>query len=135
MRATQGVSIVEIMMVVAIMGILAGILSSSLRTPSATIFANDLQATILQGRFEAIKRNAAVAVIWSSTSNAFEMHANTGAGVSCTFTGSPIKAVSPGDYKSLSVKTGASFGILWIPSGIPRSCGAGSVKATLSKRS
>src|SRR5690606_33931420 len=66
---SRGVSVLEIILVVAVLGIMLAVGFPRLVTPAARMYANDVKAQLEQARYEAIKRNAPVAVVydWRST--------------------------------------------------------------------
>jgi prepilin-type N-terminal cleavage/methylation domain-containing protein len=131
---TRGLSLVEILIVLAILGIFLT-LGFTLRSPSARVYANDLRGMIQQGKFEAIKRNRAVAIVWNATDQQFEMKVinddGSFANPSCSSTDVilvRIKALN--EYQGLSLTTNmAGSGLIWTPAGLARPC-TGSVLAS-----
>lgn len=128
MKARAGFTLLEMLVVLGIMGILMGIGVAALRPPSAYLFANDLKAMIQQARFEAIKRNVPVAVVWSSTNQTFTTRWNeTNSAVNQACSGSAVlntKRLS--DYRSVSVASALTqSGLVWLPSGMGTQCGGG----------
>ena len=117
-----GVTVLEIMMAIAVVGILASIGYVNLRTPGPQLFANDLRALVQQARHEAVKRNQPVAVLWDASGRRF---------VTSVPSGSPWCEVGVqlaerrlAEYPRLSIET--TFvdgeGVVWLPSGHARSC-------------
>lgn len=62
----QGFSLAEVLMALAILGILLSLGFSQLKPPAARALAGSVKTVIQQARFEAIKRNRAVTVIFHS---------------------------------------------------------------------
>lgn len=128
-RVQAGFTLLEMLIVIAIMGILLALGVPMLRPPSAYLFATDLKAMIQQARFEAIKRNSPVAVIWDSTDKTFTTRfdaANTtfaDPSTACTSTSPPLNTKRASDYRNLSISTNMSGnGIVWLPTGSAREC-------------
>lgn len=73
MRSPHGFTVIEVLMVVAILGVLAAIGVPSMRDLIASSrvkgAASDLNATLLIARSEAVKRNASMDVVPSDVSN------------------------------------------------------------------
>lgn len=121
-RTRDGFTILELLIVLVMIGILAAIGASRFGTNSARAYTNDLQALFQQARFEAIKRNAPVAVIWSVTDRSFStVYGNQAK--PCDGTEVLMKAESI-QYPRLNVTTdfGDGEGLVWLPSGQARSC-------------
>lgn len=133
MKAHAGFTLLELLIVIGIMGILMAVGIPMLRPPSAYLFATDLKAMIQQARFEAIKRNRPVAVVWNSSNQTYTTRfdeTNTtfaNPGSACTSTGPMIlNTKRASDYRNLSVATDMSGnGIVWLPTGLARGCSSG----------
>lgn len=105
--------------------ILLAIGAVNLQSPAARLFANDVKAQIEQARFEAIRRNEPVAVVWDSVDARFETRLDPNAStVAASCTGSTVllrRAVS--EYRNVTVNVAAwSDGVVWLPSGQGRTC-------------
>lgn len=130
-RIRAGFTLLEMLVVVGIMGIFLALGIPMLRPPAAYLFASDLKAMIQQARYEAIKRNTPVAVVWSSTDRTYTTRldaantnfANTNG--ACT-SGTVISTKQLGDYRNISISTNMpGNGIIWLPTGLARSCTTG----------
>lgn len=146
MKTRAGFTLLEMLIVIAIMGIFMALGVPMLRPPSSYLFANDLKAMIQQARFEAIKRNTPVAVAWNDNDKAyttrFDESNTTFAAFStlCTApvnSGGSVKIINTkraSDYRSVSVSTPtAPNGIVWLPTGLARSCtGSGLSNRTIT---
>lgn len=120
-----GFSAVEILIVIAIVGILAGLSFAILRQPAARLYATDVRSAIQQGRYEAIKRNVPVAVVWNAADNAFEVRTDTGATPtfqSACSSATVLRSKATSEYPPVAVSSPANFGIAWLPSGVGQTC-------------
>ena len=122
---TAGLSLVEILVVMAVLGILLGIGISALRAPEARLFANDLKALVQQGRYEAVKRQTPVAVVWDAGSQSFRtqyVEGSTAVSTVCS-SGAVVASKQLSDYRRVRLgSNGLSGGIVWLPSGLVRGC-------------
>lgn len=121
----SGLTMVEILVVLAIIGVLIGLLGPLVRQPGARLYAGDVRSQIQQARYEAIKRNVPVAVVFNAVEQRFETRFDTAAtviGDACgSTTTSRLKPAS--DYQNIAVSPN-NFGIVWLPSGIGQPCTA-----------
>jgi prepilin-type N-terminal cleavage/methylation domain-containing protein len=130
-RRRAGVSLIEIIVVIAIIGILASIGVARIAAPNARVFANDVKALLEEARYEAVRRNTPVAVTWNAVTSTF----TTQAQLSTAFTfdtntcssGTVIRAHDASQYRGVTVSgsgafTGAAAGIVWMPRGLVRTC-------------
>lgn len=120
-----GFSVLEMLIAVAIAGILLAIGVVNLRAPAARLFANDLKAQIEQARFEAIRRNAPVAVRWEAADGRFATRLDpTSTRVPDTCDGSSVLVTRQLDeYRNVTVDVSQwSGGVVWLPSGQGRTC-------------
>ena len=134
----SGVSLIEVIVVVAIIGILAGIGFSRITAPNARLFANDLKGLLEQARYESVRRHTPVAVVWNGSrfeSRPQVVPANPTSApafdaTTCTSTGTPLRSHDARDYRAVSVSGGlAAAGIVWLPSGLVRACDGGDLGA------
>lgn len=108
-------TLIEVLIVLAILGILLAIAIPNLRPPALRVAADAAQAFVLQGRFEAIRRNTPVAVTVS------EGTLVTRAG-SCT--GQVSGRLPLQEYPQVSL---SGSDLLWTASGDPRTCAGGAL--------
>lgn len=133
MRA--GFTLLELLIVIAIMGIFMALGVPMLRPPSSYLFANDVKAMIQQARFEAIKRNTPVAVAWNDNDKAYTTRFDqsnttfTAFSTLCTApatSGGSVRVINTkraSDYRSVSVSTSTTLnGVVWLPTGLAKSC-------------
>lgn len=124
---SRGVSVLEIILVVAVLGIMVAVGFPRLVTPAARMYANDVKAQLEQARYEAIKRNAPVAVVYDADADRFETRLHpTDTSVTVTCTGSTVLlARDASEYRGVVVDEAASTwsgAVVWLPSGQGRAC-------------
>ena len=122
-RGRLGITLIEIIIAMSILGILLGIGAASFRPSESRLFANDVRALIQQARFEAVRRNEPVAVVWNEADAAF-----------LTVRGSDAQPCQPTivlnratatTYRRVEVDIEFDDGLVWLPSGNARSCSYG----------
>jgi prepilin-type N-terminal cleavage/methylation domain-containing protein len=127
-RSTRGVTLIEFLVVIAIIGVLAGIGFVRLQPPSVRLMANDYRAMLQQARFEAIKRNRPVMVVWDAGQGQFISRVkDTSEEADCNVASSTqlrVKRVDEYPNVQVSSVTGTGTGIVWLPSGMARNCDA-----------
>lgn len=124
-RALHGFTVIEALIGIAILAVLLGIGAMQLRTRSATAYARDLRSLVQQARFEAIKRNAPVAVIWNEEDSEFQTI--LGPQDRPCEDAEVLFIASPERYRQLEITPGFDDGdgIVWLPSGQARACDLG----------
>lgn len=121
----HGFTVIEMLIAVAIAGILLAIGVVNLQAPSARLFANDLKAQIEQARFEAIRRNAPVAVRWEAAAGRFATRLDpTSTRVQDTCDGATVLVTRQlNEYRNVTVDVSDwTGGVVWLPSGQGRTC-------------
>lgn len=114
-RTQPGLTIIEMLIVLAILGILLAIAIPNLRPPAAQLAANSVQAFVQQARFEAIRLNGEVGVT-------FENGRFTSRAGGCS--GSVVRALDLLEYPQVAA-SGGSF--QWLHNGEARSCTGGAI--------
>jgi len=130
MTKQHGFSILELISVITIIGILVAIAAPRLSSvPAANLYASSVASQFQQARFEAIKRNRPVTVVWDSAQQAFVTSANKNSNnVGCDLgdVDEVIVTTRTSEYGALSVTlSGFSDGIVWLPTGLSKSCNGG----------
>ncbi len=122
MQKQKGFTLIEMLVTLAILGIALATGIAFVKMPSPRLYANDLKAMIQQARFESIKRNVAVAVVWDSVAQAFTVRVNTGNDQLCSAS-TVIKTQPLSEYRNLTLATTMTGnGIIWLPTGQVKSC-------------
>lgn len=111
MRGQSALSVIEVLIVLAILGILLAIAIPNLRPPAAQLAANSVQAFVQQARFEAIRLNAEVAVTVADG-----RFASRSGGCS----GNVLRTLDLAEYPQVSASGGD---LIWTHTGQVRSCG------------
>ena len=146
----MGVTLLELIVVIAVLSVMLSLAAWRLPRQDARAYSNDVRAILVQGRYEAIKRNALVAVVWDEAAREFFSVANNIAeSQPCSSGGPVLLRASVTDYARTAVDvrvfdsdgnvvTGAVAGVVWFPNGQARSCSKGLLSrtiATISDRS
>jgi prepilin-type N-terminal cleavage/methylation domain-containing protein len=126
MKSRHGFTLIEMLVVIAVLGVFIAIAAVNLRMPSAQLMTNDLQAFISQARLQAVKHNRPVAVTWSAANQSFSMRYNTSTSATlsntCTST-TIIQSKSTSDYKNISISSNSSTNaMIWLPNGLLSTC-------------
>lgn len=134
MKRPSGLTLLELLVVISVIGILLAVGVPALRPPSAYLFASDLKTMIQQARFESIKRNAPVALVWRSNNQAFvtQLHpTNATVNQACNTAGMTVlRTKNLTDYRNVSVESdSAQNGVVWLPTGLMRWCDGSFVAA------
>jgi Tfp pilus assembly protein FimT len=120
---TLGFTTLELLAVLAVLGILLGIGAASLAPPRARVAAASLQSVILQARFLALKANRPVVVVLDPEAGYLTARTGTMAGViDCEPAGTPTRTLDLTEYGHLRVSATASV-FVWLPNGQVRGCG------------
>lgn len=143
-----GFTIIELLVVIAIVAIISGVGAALYPRQDARSYANDVRALLLQGRYEAIKLNQPVSVVWDEDIRAFvtivsrsdsdedaleRVFANP-----CS-DGARVAEASSVRYRLESVivevneAPGALPGVLWLPTGQARGCDFGVLDETIAR--
>ena len=125
-RSRRGLTLVEILIVLAILGVLLSLTAFLVPAPSATVFARDAQSLYQQARLEAVKRNRPVAVVWDADLGRLEARvdsASTTVAAACTGD-TVVRSLTPAGYGGRLTITAdfAHDGAVWLPSTLMRGC-------------
>ena len=131
-----GLTLVELLVVLALLGVLLSLGAFLVPPPSAAVFARDAQSLYQQARLEAVKRNRPVAVVWDADAGRLEARvdsASTTVAAACTGD-TVVRWLAPGEYGRLTITADfAHDGAVWLPSTLMRGCaGAASELQTLT---
>jgi|GEM_PF-5133044 len=114
-RPQSGVTLTEVLIALAILGILLAIAIPNLRTPAVRLAADAVQAFVQQARFEAIRLNQEVGV----TLRAGSFQVRPGG---CSSTS--VRQLELSEFPQV-VAEGGDF--MWLPTGEARDCSSGSL--------
>lgn len=129
MISDRGFHLLELIVVMAIVAILAGIGFVLVRTTPARQAAIALASEIGAARLDALSGGMPTAVVLSSDSRSFERRAGTpwdDAASTCDG-GSVTHRLELARFPRVAVATGFERGIVWFPAGWGRSCDGGGV--------
>ncbi len=124
-RATSGVSLIEVIIVVAIVGVLTSLAAFSVRPSTAQTYANTIHSFIMKARFDAVRLNQPVHVSWNAVAGTFEARLGS-ANAWCAPNGEVLAQMEPLRIDRLDV-TVIGDTLVWIPSGQVRTCNGGFV--------
>lgn len=122
---TRGFTVLELLVTIAILGIVLAIGFPQLGTPGARAFSNDLQSAVQRGRFEAVKRNNPVMVSLDTNAGRVQLRASSDNTVSgaCGVAATVIVEHTTEEYRATSFSTTvAGQAIVWLPNGRPVTC-------------
>ena len=118
---------IELLIVLAVLGVLLAIGISRFGTNSARAYSNDVKAIVQQARFEAVKRNVPIAVVWNAGNSEFRTVLGDPSSPCAPVANGVLATASHQPYRGVVVSS--SFvdgdGVVWLPSGQARSCGLG----------
>lgn len=141
-RRLAGMSMIEVLIVIAVLGILMGIGVSRISPPSSRLLSNDIKSMLYQSRYEAVKRNQPVAFVWDAQSQTFQVRLDEASSdVADQCDGERVLVTKPvADYPRVSVTVDmATNGVVWLPSGQGRTCAgapmvAGQIRVTSGEK-
>ncbi len=136
---SEGFTLVELIIVVALIGVLLTLGVGQIRPASGRLFASSLKAQLVQAKLEAIKRNRPVSVLWDTASQSFMTKVKgdeDATDLPCSASDLTLSRRAISEYPRVQVtrvfaSTSRVAGIVWYPNGLPRFCD-GSVLPTTS---
>jgi type IV fimbrial biogenesis protein FimT len=130
--STAGFTLIEMVLTLAILGILMGIGAMSLRPPSVRTASNSVQSFVQQARFESIKTNRPVVVGIGGDGLTLTAARTTGANVvSCAAAGAAYRTLELNEYRGVTASS-TGLPLVWLPTGLPRACPAGAAPLAVS---
>lgn len=128
-RNASGVTLIEILVVIAIFGILAAVAANLYRSNDATTLSRHLARTLGEGRFAAIARNVNVVAAWDSDQRALILRSadlNT-----CNVDGPVVLRANANEFPRATVDASGFTTMAWQPNGIPVFCGSSSLPSMI----
>jgi len=126
-RSRSGFTAIEVIVALAIAGVLMGIGAATLRPPAARLAASASASFVQQARFEAIRSNRPVVV--RVDGNAVTLHrATTATSVDCAAslpTLRTLRTLDLAEFRNVTVSDVVGFPFVWLPSGEARTCPSG----------
>lgn len=117
-----GLTMIEMLIVIAILGILAAIAVPQLRAPASRVAADSVSSTIQHGRFEAIKLNRPVVVRVDPDNSRIDLvEGNDATVIDCAAEAKVLRTLELDDYRRVAFSGGATE-FVWLPSGQLRAC-------------
>jgi len=130
-HAESGVTLLELLIAVGVLGILAAIGATLVRTPDAALYARDAGQILREARFSSMSRGLPVLVDWSA--NEDRLLARVDDDGDCDASGGALVATAPrSEHPRAQVDVTDFVPVLWRPNGIPAFCGAGAGDAELA---
>lgn len=115
----------ELLVVIAVLGVLLALSPMLIRSPAVRLYSNDLKGQINQARYESIKRNRPVAVVWNSGAQALETRLDAtdpSIGAACNSTTITNRSETA-RYRDIIVQVSSQpIAIAFLPSGQARWC-------------
>lgn len=130
-RVSSGYTLTELLIVLAVAGLFTAwfVGSRPSRVGNAVVA---LRSQVLQARFEAIERNAPVAVVYRGGENAFVTLAGESGTVAACETGTELGRLEVTEFGGVAVASVPAGGLVWLPSGSGRTCsGSGAFNQTI----
>lgn len=127
-RTSTGMTLLEILVAVGILGILLALGAIRLQAPETRLAANAFQALLQEKRMQAIQNNRAVAVVWDETSNSMIVRvATVSTAASCDTNVEEHSRLSMNDFPRVRTTTDMNGnGLIWLPNGRAQGCSGGS---------
>lgn len=118
----SGVTFVELLVVLAAMAVLAAVGFVRMGPAQARAYAEEVRSTVAAGRFEAIRRDAPVAVRWDASDAAFL--AEVGTPDRPCDGGEVVARADAATHAAVAVDTDlvGDAALVWLPSGTARGC-------------
>lgn len=129
----NGFTVIELVIALAIAGILMSVVGMSLRPSAERTAANAVQSFIQQSRFDSIKSNRPVVVSYDANKRELKAaRAPTSTSTACANASEAGRTLPLTEYRGVG-SPDADFALLWLPTGQPRACPAGTAPLDLAE--
>lgn len=130
----HGFTVVEMLIALAIIGVLAGIGAVAFREPPARLAANSYQSFLQNARHLAISTNRPVLLEADADARAVTMLiSDTSANVNCPAFTQERGVFDASEYRRVTFESDMPDSrMLWLPNGRPLRCGGGITESTMS---
>lgn len=119
----SGVTVIELLVVVAVLGVLLSIGFVSLRPSAVRVAANSFKGLLQEARTESIKMNRPVSVVWQANEGAFVAREEAGNATTCNTAAREVTRLGLAEYRGVVAETTmGGDGVLWLPNGRFRPC-------------
>ena len=119
-RMRAGFTLLELLVLVAVLGVIAVGVFVFL-PDDANRTAEDMARAFQQARFEAVKREVPVAVVWDDGADAIRIWVNA---ADCEDSGVLLRTLDLSDRRVETISVGVpGGGLIWLPSNFARDCG------------
>lgn len=123
-RQRHGVTLLEVVIAMALAGILLGIGAVGLRPPEVRVASGAGASIVQQARFEAIRSNRPMVV--RATAEAVTVHRGPSAtSVDCAAALPETRRLDLTTFRRVSATDTNGFPFVWLPTGEPRTCPTG----------
>lgn len=113
-----GLSLVEVLLVIAVLAILLTIGFAAIRPNNARALAMEISQLNQQARYESINRSQMILASWDPDTARFQLSLATS--VTCTPDGAVLRSTT--EYADVAANTRQFAGVIWRPNGLAISC-------------
>lgn len=123
----EGFTLLEVLVALAIVGVVAGAGQLALRPAGAARAAAGARAFLLAARLDAVWSGRAVAVVPAGSQRTLVARRSAGPDTASACAGAEIRRFEIARYPGVRVDRPLRSGIVWLPNGGARSCSGGGV--------
>jgi prepilin-type N-terminal cleavage/methylation domain-containing protein len=136
-------TLVEMLVVLAILGILATLGFVRITAPSSRLVANDLKGLLEQARYDSVRLHVPVAVTWDAATESFVTRVQASTAMTlqaslCNDSTAIVRRHGTQDYRRLTISNvgvpGLLAGVIWLPSALVMDCGGNELGSSAGVR-